>query len=298
VENQQRIALASDPRVNGDAADRHRLLSWLHAAYYAPIAMGTRLAEKIALVTGGASGIGREIARAFVEEGARVVLGDRNSTLLAEAAKGLGEGAVAVEMDVTCEADVERAVAAAASRFGGLDVGVNCAGLGFAVPLTEQTEAQWDTVVDVCLKGVFLSVKHEARGMIASGRGGVISNIASINARQPAEGLSAYCAAKAGVEMLTRCAAMELGPEHVRVVGIGPGLVDTPLTTFQQERPHVREAFLANIPLGRVGTPRDIAAAAVFLASEDASWISGDTLFVDGAELTKKYPELGRFRRT
>ena len=184
------------------------------------------------------------------------------------------------------------------SQFGRLDIAVNCAGLGFAVPLVEQTEAQWDTVLDVNLKGVFLCLKHEARAMAAGGRGGVIVNIASINARQPAEGLSAYCAAKAGVEMLTRCAAMELGPQGVRVVGIGPGLVDTPLTAFQQERPHVREAFLANIPLGRVGAPRDIANAAVFLASDDASWISGDTLFVDGAELTKKYPELGRFRRT
>jgi glucose 1-dehydrogenase len=251
----------------------------------------------VALVTGGASGIGREIARCYVDEGARVVLGDRNATLLAEAAKELGAVAIGAEMDVTREGDLERAVALAVSQFGSLDIGVNCAGLGVSVPLTEQTEAQWDTVVDVCLKGVFLSMKHEARRMVAAGRGGVIVNIASINARQPAEGLSAYCAAKAGVEMLTRCAAMELGPHGVRVVGIGPGLIDTPLTTFQRERPHVREAFLANIPLGRVGTARDIASAAVFLASDDASWISGDTLFVDGAELTKKFPELGRFRR-
>jgi NAD(P)-dependent dehydrogenase (short-subunit alcohol dehydrogenase family) len=259
--------------------------------------MAKRLIQKVALVTGGASGIGREIARSFVDEGARVVIGDRNAAMLAESAKELGAAVVSVEMDVTRETDVERAVAMAVSSFGSLDIGVNCAGLGASVPLTEQTEAQWDTVVDVCLKGVFLSMKHEARQMIAAGRGGVIVNIASINARQPAEGLSAYCAAKAGVEMLTRCAAMELGAHGVRVVGIGPGLVDTPLTTFQRERPHLREAFLANIPLGRVGTPRDIASAAVFLASDDASWISGDTLFVDGAELTKKYPELGRFRR-
>jgi NAD(P)-dependent dehydrogenase (short-subunit alcohol dehydrogenase family) len=259
--------------------------------------MTKRLADKVALVTGGASGIGREIARCYVDEGARVVLGDRNATLLAEAAKELGAVAIGAEMDVTREGDLERAVALAVSQFGSLDIGVNCAGLGVSVPLTEQTEAQWDTVVDVCLKGVFLSMKHEARRMVAAGRGGVIVNIASINARQPAEGLSAYCAAKAGVEMLTRCAAMELGPHGVRVVGIGPGLIDTPLTSFQRERPHVREAFLANIPLGRVGTPRDIASAAAFLASDDASFISGDTLFVDGAELTKKFPELGRFRR-
>ena len=256
-----------------------------------------RLKDRVALVTGAASGIGREIARRYADEGARVVLGDRNGALLHEAARALGDAGAAVEMDVTVESDTERAAGEAVSRFGRLDIGVNCAGLGFGVLLTEQTEAQWDTVVDVCLKGVFLSMKHEARRMVAAGRGGVIINIASISARQPAEGLSAYCAAKAGVEMLTRCAAMELGPHQIRVVGIGPGLVDTPLTTFQQERPHVREAFLANIPLGRVGTPGDIASAAVFLASDDASWISGDTLFVDGAELTKKYPELGAFRK-
>ena len=260
--------------------------------------MSGRLADKVALVTGGASGIGREIARRYVAEGARVVIGDRNAALLAETEKELGANAAAFEMDVTREADAERAVALAVSRFGRLDIGVNSAGLGFAVPLVEQTEAQWDTVVDVCLKGVFLCLKHEARAMVSGGRGGAIINIASISARQPGEGLAAYCAAKAGVEMLTRCAAMELGPQRVRVVGIGPGLIDTPLTTFQQERPHVREAFLANIPLGRVGVPADIANAAVFLASDDASWVSGDTLFVDGAELTKKYPELGRFRRS
>jgi NAD(P)-dependent dehydrogenase (short-subunit alcohol dehydrogenase family) len=256
--------------------------------------MGERLRGMVALVTGGASGIGREIARRYVGEGARVVIADRNGPLVQDTVEELGDAATGSEMDVTLEADVARAVAEA-SRFGRLDIGVNCAGLGYSVPLTEQTEEQWDTVVDVCLKGVFLSMKHEARAM--EGRGGVLINIASINARQPGAGLSAYCAAKAGVEMLTRVAALELGPRRIRVVGIGPGLIDTPLTTFQQQRPHVREAFLENIPLGRVGRTDDIANAAVFLASEDASWISGDTIFVDGGSLTKKFPELGRFRR-
>ena len=261
------------------------------------IAMTERLKDKVALVTGGASGIGREIARRCVAEGARVVLGDRNAPLLSEAAKELGNACATVAMDVTREQDAERAVALATTRFGRLDIGVNCAGLGVSVPLTDQTEQQWDTVLDVCLKGVFLSMKHEARTMKAGGNGGVIINIASINARQPGAGLSAYCAAKAGVEMLTRVAAMELGPLGIRVVGIGPGLIDTPLTTFQRERPHVREAFLDNVPLGRVGTTADIASAALFLASDEASWISGDTLFVDGASLTKKFPELGPFRK-
>jgi NAD(P)-dependent dehydrogenase (short-subunit alcohol dehydrogenase family) len=259
--------------------------------------MGQRLKDKVALVTGGASGIGREIARRYVAEGARVVIGDRNAPLLSEAAKELGAACATVAMDVTREVDADRAVGLASSRFGRLDIGVNCAGLGVSVPLTEQTEQQWDTVLDVCLKGVFLSMKHEARAMKAGGRGGVIINIASINARQPGAGLSAYCAAKAGVEMLTRVAALELGPQGIRVVGIGPGLIDTPLTAFQRERPHVREAFLDNVPLGRVGTTNDIASAALFLASDDASWVSGDTLFVDGAALTKKFPELGPFRK-
>ena len=257
--------------------------------------MAERLGGMVAVVTGGASGIGRDIARRYVDEGARVVIADRNAPLVQDTVKELGDAAAGLDMDVTREADVERAVALALSRVGRLDIGVNSAGLGHSVPLTEQTEQQWDTVVDVCLKGVFLSMKHEAKAMDA--RGGVIINIASINARQPGAGLSAYCAAKAGVEMLTRVAALELGPRKIRVVGIGPGLIDTPLTTFQQERPHVRDAFLENIPLGRVGRTADIAHAAVFLASDDASWITGDTIFVDGGSLTKKFPELGRFRR-
>jgi NAD(P)-dependent dehydrogenase (short-subunit alcohol dehydrogenase family) len=159
-----------------------------HAPYYAPIAMGERLKDRVALITGGASGIGREIARRYVAEGARVVLGDRNAPLLSEAAKELRPACAPVAMDVTREGDADRAVGLANSRFGRLDIGVNCAGLGVSVPLIEQSEQQWDTVLDVCLKGVFLSMKHEARAMKAAGRGGVIINIASINARQPGAG--------------------------------------------------------------------------------------------------------------
>jgi NAD(P)-dependent dehydrogenase (short-subunit alcohol dehydrogenase family) len=259
--------------------------------------MSGRLAGKVAMITGGASGIGRAIAARFVEEGARVALGDRNAALLTEAAAEMGDACVTVAGDVTVEGDIERLVAGAVDRFGRLDIGVNCAGLGTFAPIVAMEEAQWDTVLDVCLKGVFLSIKHEARRMQAEGHGGAIINIASINARQPAEGMAAYCAAKAGVEMLTRVAAMELGPHGIRVTGIGPGLVDTPLTRYQQENPALREAYLATIPMGRVGTPRDIADAALFLASDEATWVSGDTLFVDGAELTKMYPEMMRLAR-
>ena len=249
-----------------------------------------RLEGKVAVVTGGASGIGREVARRYVAEGARVVLGDLNEPLLHEAEEELGDACTSVAGDVTVEADVERLVARAVDAFGTVDVGVNCAGLGTLGPITSLSVEQWDLVLDVCLKGVFLATKHQAAAMQAASHGGVIVNIASINARQPGQGMSAYCTAKAGVEMFTRVAALELGPSGIRVVGIGPGLVDTPLTQYQRDLPAFRQGYLENIPLGRVGTPADVAAAAAFLASDDASWISGDTLFVDGASLTRGYP--------
>lgn len=256
--------------------------------------MAGRLEDRVAVVTGGASGIGLEIARRYVAEGARVALGDRDEAGLAGAARELGSACVTRAGDVRREADVEALVETAAGAFGRIDIGVNCAGVGTLAPIADQSLAQWDEVVGICLTGVFLATKHEARRMLAQGTGGVVVNIASINARQPGEGMSAYCAAKAGVEMLTRVAAMELGPSGIRVVGIGPGIVETPLTRFARDVPAIGDAYLRSIPLGRVGRPRDVADAAVFLASDEASWVSGETLFVDGAELTKAYPELLR----
>jgi NAD(P)-dependent dehydrogenase (short-subunit alcohol dehydrogenase family) len=249
-----------------------------------------RLEGKVAVVTGGASGIGRATADRFVDEGAKVVLGDLNEAMLGVAAQELGDACATSSGDVTVEADVERLVGTAVDAFGRVDIGVNCAGLGTIGPVTDMTVEQWDLVLDVCLKGVFLATKHEARAMKASGGGGAIINIASINARQPGQGMAAYCSAKAGVEMFTRVAALELGPDGIRVCGIGPGLVDTPLTQYQRDMPAFREGYLQNIPMGRVGAPADIASAAAFLASDDASWISGETLFVDGASLTRGYP--------
>lgn len=255
--------------------------------------MSERLAGRVAMITGGASGIGLGVARRYVAEGARVVLGDRNAASIEAVTGEFGDAAATLIMDVTDETAVEALAERAVQRFGRLDIAVNCAGLGTFAPITEMAESQWDTVIDICLKGVFFSTKHAATRMEA---GGSIVNIASINAVQPAEGMSAYCAAKAGVVMLTRVAALELGPRGIRVNAIAPGLVDTPLTQFQRDRAPLREAFLREIPMGRVGTPEDIAGAALFLASDDASWVNGETLFVDGGEVHKKYPELFRLR--
>lgn len=253
-----------------------------------------RLDGKVAVITGGASGIGLETARRFVAEGARVVLGDLDPDRAAEAAGGIGDGTsiVAEAVDVREEADVALLVARAVEVFGGLHLAVNSAGLGTWSPIHQHPLEEWNHVVDVCLTGVFLSVKHEAAAMVAAGDGGVIINLASINAKVPSDGMVAYCSAKAGVEMLTRVAAMELGPHGVRVVALGPGFVDTPLTAFASLG-GIRDAFVASVPMGRIGRPGDIADAALFLASDEASWISGETLYVDGAESTKGYPVIG-----
>lgn len=253
--------------------------------------MSGRLEDRVAVITGGASGIGLACARRFVAEGARAVLADRNPEMLAAARVELGDAVVTELIDVTVEADVERMVARAVSEFGGLDTAVNAAGFGGFGFIADHPVDEWRAIIDTCLTGVMLSVKHEARVMRDAGRGAIV-NIASINSRVAAEGMSAYCCAKAGVEMLTRCAAMELGPSGVRVSGIGPGFIDTPLTAFTQIVPAIRDAYVASTPLGRAGQPEDVADAAVFLVSDDGRWVSGDTLFVDGGSMNKAYPEL------
>jgi NAD(P)-dependent dehydrogenase (short-subunit alcohol dehydrogenase family) len=251
-----------------------------------------RLENKVALITGGASGIGQRIAERFVREGARVVITDISLDGLAKTKQGLGNACIILETNVTREKEVEQAVSTAVSNFGGLDIAVNSAGAGGLSLIVDYTEEQWDLEVDICLKGTFLCMKHQGRQMISQGKGGSIINIASLNSKQPAEGMSAYCSAKAGVEMLTRVGAMEMGPHNVRVNCICPGLTDTPLTSFVIQTPSIYSNYLENIPLGRNGTADDIASAAVFLASNDASWITAESLYVDGGSQTKRYPQL------
>lgn len=253
-----------------------------------------KLDGKVAFITGGASGIGLATAEKFMSQGARVVLADLNTDLMQQAEQRFGGACATVKTNVAVEADMKSAVAFAVERFGKLDIAVNSAGLGTFGIITELTEEQWNTIVDTCLKGVFFSMKHQGIQMIAQGLGGVIINISSLNSTQPGEGMAPYCASKAGVDMLTRVGAMEMGPKRVRVCGIAPGLVLTPLTDPVWAMPALHDAYLENTPLGRTGTTEDIANAALFLASDEASWISGETLIVDGAAQTKRYPELTR----
>jgi len=166
----------------------------------------------VALITGGASGIGRAIAARFVREGAKVGLVDRNVELLAEVQGELGSACVTEVADVTIEAEIARAVARTVETFGRLDIAVNSAGVGDGNLIMLMEEEQWDRVHSTCLKGVFLSMKHECRQMAAQGDGGVVINLSSLNSQQPAIGVGAYCSAKAGVNMLTQVGAMEMAP--------------------------------------------------------------------------------------
>ena len=255
-----------------------------------------RFDGRVGVVTGGASGIGLAIARRLVREGGRAVLGDLNPAALERAQRELGAAAHGVAADVRVEAQVAALADAALARFGALDLGFNCAGLGVYGEVTELAESDWDTVIDVCLKGAFFAVKHEARRMIAAGRGGAIVNIASLNSHVPAFGSVAYTCAKAGVEMLSRNAALELARHQIRVNTVSPGLTDTPLTAGFRDVAGLEGAFLERIPMRRWGTPEEMAAAALFLASDDAGYVSGSNLFVDGAWETTGYPDLARFR--
>ena len=254
------------------------------------------LRDKGAVVTGAASGIGKAIATAFIEAGARVLLCDRDAAVF-HVATALGERAVGRVTDVSIESQVEGAMLAAREAFGSLDIVVNNAGFGAISPLIELADDRWKSVQAVTLGGVFYGVKHGARQMLTQGHPGVIINISSVNARQAGEGQSAYCAAKAGVDMLTRCGALELGGHGIRVVGIAPGLVETPLTRPELENPATRELFLGAIPLRRAVTAEEIAAAAVFLASDHARSINGETIAIDGGSLTRGYPALLTGRR-
>jgi NAD(P)-dependent dehydrogenase (short-subunit alcohol dehydrogenase family) len=257
-----------------------------------------RLDGKVAIITGGASGIGKRTAELFVEEGVRVIIADLNGEGVAAMVAQLGDDcADGVQLDIRDEEAVKRMVDQAFRRFGRLDIAFNNAGVGGFWPLHLYPLENWEQIVSICLTGTFLCIKQEAARLIAQGQGGSIINVASINGIQPAEGFAAYCAAKGGVIMLTKVAALELGRHRIRVNGIGPGIVQTPLTEFLLSVPGVKDGFVQEAPIGRVGEPEDVARLALYLASDESAWATGQTLLIDGGLTLKKYPELfGYFR--
>lgn len=245
---------------------------------------------KVVLVTGGGRGIGAGIALRFAQAGADVALSYLTSTdaaqSLAQQIEQFGRSALALHTDVRQRAQVEQLVERTAAELGRLDVLVNNAGAQPLVPLLEMTDEQWDEVLDTNLRGAFLCTQIAAAQMIRQGEGGSIVNIASIEAENAAPNHSHYEASKGGLLMFTRASARELGQHGIRANCVSPGLIDT--GTLEQDWPDGVNRYIAAAPLGRTGTPMDVADACLFLASPAARWISGANLVVDGGVLTNQ----------
>jgi glucose 1-dehydrogenase len=252
-----------------------------------------RLADKIAIVTGGARGIGLAIAQRFVAEGAHVVIADVDETAGAAAARALGVRGRFIAADVGSAQDAERLVAQCCADFGGLDVLVNNAGIVHAAGFLDLAEADFDRVLRVNLKGAFLAGQAAARRMVEAvkggGRPGTIINMSSVNAVVAIANQVPYCVSKGGLDQLTKVMALALAPHGIRVNAIGPGSIMTDILKSVATDKEAKRRLLARTPAGRIGEPDEIAAIAAFLASDDASYITGQTIYADGGRLALNY---------
>jgi len=253
-----------------------------------------RLEGGTALVTGSSRGIGRAIALRLAREGADVVVNySRSEAEAREVVAGVeaaGRRGLALKADLRRADEARRLVEEAAAGLGRLDILVNNAGGGRAGAFTEVTEEDYDHVVDLNLKGVFFATQAFARLLIAAGRPGRVINISSVHEELPLPGQASYCAAKGGVKVLTRDLAVDLARHGITVNAIAPGAIATEANAELMEDAPRLEALLRQIPLGRLGSPDDVAGVAAFLASDDAAYVTGSTYFVDGG-LTWFYEE-------
>jgi len=268
-----------------------------HAFAQAPVSPAEtvmKLEHKSAIVTGGAHGIGLAIAQRLVAEGARVVIADVDAAAGTAAAAALGAAQCRfVAADVGSARDAERLVAETCAAFGGLDILVNNAGIVHAADFLEIAEADFDRVLRVNLKGAFLASQAAARRMVDAVKAGrppgTIINMSSVNAVVAIANQVPYCASKGGLDQLTKVMALSLAPYGIRVNAIGPGSIMTDILKSVATDKEARHRLLARTPLGHIGEPAEIAAIAAFLASDDASYITGQTLYADGGRLALNY---------
>jgi NAD(P)-dependent dehydrogenase (short-subunit alcohol dehydrogenase family) len=245
-----------------------------------------RLKGKVALVTGAARGIGRGIAEVFADEGADVAVNDFDNVTeaeqVAEGIRSRGRRSVAVRADVAKRSDVEPMIDKVWNDLGAIDILVNNAGIETIVPFLELTDEQWTRLVDVNLRGAWLCSQVYCRRALAESRKGSIVNIGSIQAAKVLPGRTHYAPTKLGLEALTRNMSAEMTPLGIRVNCIHPGLIDTPMTAWVMKNPDILPSVLAQISLGRAGQPREIGNVAAFFASDEASYLTGQSIFVDG----------------
>jgi glucose 1-dehydrogenase len=244
------------------------------------------LQDKVAVVTGGNSGIGQSIALALAQKGASIVIDyvvnpDATASLEREIAK-LGRRSIGVEADVSSPAELQKLVDGAVSSFGRLDIMVNNAGIETRTSILDTTEDQYDHVMRVNLRSAFFGTQIAAKQMIRQGSGGRIINITSVHEDWPMPGNTAYCLSKGGMRMLTRTAGVELAPHNILVVGVGPGAVATPINLGTMNDPAKLATLDAAIPLGRMARPEEIANVVAFLADDGASYLTATTIFADG----------------
>ncbi len=253
-----------------------------------------RLQGKVALVTGSSKGIGRGIAERFAREGADVVINYNSDPGGAQGAvreaQAHGVRAVAIQADLGTVTGVRSLVAEAIAQMGRLDVLVNNAGVEKHAPFWEVTEADYDKVLNVNLKGVFFTTQAFVEHLRREGRRGRVVNISSVHEELPFPNFAAYCASKGGLRMLTRNLAIELGPLGITINSIAPGAIATPINAELLKDPVKLGSLTRQIPLGRLGKPDDVSGLAVFLASDDADYVTGSTYVVDGG-LTWFYQE-------
>ena len=245
-----------------------------------------KLQDKVAIITGSRRGIGKGIAIAFAKEGCKVVVSDYVEDADGKKTVGeienLGSDAIFVKADVSKEKDMKSLVDNAVKKFGKLDIIVNNAGIVLFGTADAIEEKDWDKVIDVNLKGVFFGTKYAAKQMLKQGKGGRIINISSIAGLVGFPGISAYCASKGGVTEFTREAALDYAKNGITVNAINPGVIETDMTKGMIEDKETSKNLLENTPVGRFGNPEDIGNAALFLALDESSFITGHNLVVDG----------------
>lgn len=249
--------------------------------------MTGRLDEKVAVIVGGASGFGLATSQLFAAEGAHVVIAQRRSELAAEVAAELGGSAVTC--DITDFDQLEAVTAEIVEQHGRIDIGVNYAGFERSTPIRDLTPELLEPMVQVQLIGAIWFIRAIANAMSETGGGSIVST-SSLTAQNPGVGLAAYAASKAGLEYVTQIAALEYGGDNVRVNCVAAHLIETPMTKQHFENKLAIEAIRNQTPLGRMGHVDDIAKAALFLASDESAYISGETLRVDGGAFTQKLP--------